>query len=230
VLGGLILANVGVWTLWQYADRRWMAEHFTVSGKSLREGRLHTLVTSAFSQVDIWHLGGNMLSLFFFGAHWGRTGGALGAWRTCKQHRSDSSSTGREVGQLFGGVRLAGLYLVSGVASSLAHVAWDSRRMEHQRRLRWYPPADTPALGASGAVNGIILFDALLFPTRIIYVNLILPVPALLLAGGVLMRDLYASDRHDGVAHAGHIGGAAAGFAAWAWLKLRRPGRGLPWR
>lgn len=70
VLGGLILANVGVWTLWQYADRRWMAEHFTVSGRSLREGRLHTLVTSAFSQVDAWHLGGNMLSLFFFGARW----------------------------------------------------------------------------------------------------------------------------------------------------------------
>jgi membrane associated rhomboid family serine protease len=204
VLGGLVLANVGVWGLWQTADRSFMARHFTVCSSGLQEGRLHTLVTSAFSQVDGFHLGGNMLSLFFFG---------------------------KEVGQLFGGTRLLGLYVVGGVASSLAHVAWDSRRMEHQRRLSsWFQRRDTPALGASGAVNAIILFDAMLFPTRIIYVNLILPVPSLLLAGGLLMRDVWASDRHDGVAHAGHIGGAVAGFAAWAWLRLRRPGgRALPW-
>ena len=121
-----MLANVGVWTLWQTLDQRFMLRHFAVSGQSLREGRMHTLVTSAFSQKDAWHLFGNMLSLFFFG---------------------------REVGLLFGGIKLAGLYIASGVASSVAHVAWDSRRMEHQRRLMWYPAADRPALGASGCVG-----------------------------------------------------------------------------
>ena len=168
---------------------------------STLEGRLHTVVSAAFSQKDAWHLVGNMFSLFFFG---------------------------REVGRLFGGVKLGGLYLLSGVAGNLAHCAWEGRRMEHQqRRMDWWTPPDRPALGASGAVNGVILFDALLFPTRIVYVNLILPVPAILLAGGFLLRDFVGVDRIDGVGHAAHMGGAAAGFAAFAWLKLRRPGRGM---
>ena len=70
----------------------------------------------------------------------------------------------------------------------------------------------------------MVLFDTLLFPWRIIYVNFILPVPALLLGAAVLSRDAYGAwggDGRGGVAHAGHIGGAAVGAAAWAALKLR---------
>lgn len=72
-------------------------------------------------------------------------------------------------------------------------------------------------------MNAIVVLDTLLFPTRIIYVNLILPVPALLLGGFVLARDMIgARAGSDGVAHAGHLGGAAVGLAAWAWLILKR--------
>ena len=75
-------------------------------------------------------------------------------------------------------------------------------------------------------MNAVVLFDTLLFPWRIIYVNFILPVPALLLGAAVLSRDAYGAWGGDGrggggVAHAGHVGGAAVGAAAYAAFKLR---------
>ena len=46
--------QVGVWALWQASPdvrrRKQMFDHFTVSYAGLRAGRVHTLLTSAFSQ------------------------------------------------------------------------------------------------------------------------------------------------------------------------------------
>jgi membrane associated rhomboid family serine protease len=52
------------------------------------------------------------------------------------------------------------------------------------------------------------LFGAM-FPTKIIYLNFIIPVPAILLAAGYVGYDLYQSlaNPHDRVSHAGHLGG-----------------------
>jgi membrane associated rhomboid family serine protease len=36
----------------------------------------------------------------------------------------------------------------------------------------------THALGASGAINGVITWSILMFPTRSIYIYMILPIPA----------------------------------------------------
>jgi len=132
------------------------------------------------------------------------------------------------VGRIFGGVRLGQLYLAGGVAASAAHVAWTRaqwRRSHPHTHAYWGEPRGPPALGASGAVNAIVLFDTLLFPWRIIYVNLIFPMPALVLGGLVLCRDAYGAwgggQGRGGVAHAGHVGGAAVGAAAWAAFRLR---------
>lgn len=86
VLYSLLGTNVGVWALWNsdLVSKKTMWRHFTVSRDGLAAGRWHTLVTSAFSQSDGWHLTGNVVSLYFFG---------------------------REIGRLFGGARLLGLYL-----------------------------------------------------------------------------------------------------------------------
>lgn len=198
VLWSIVGANVAVFAAWQVVDPRLMFRNFAVSEESLERGRLHTVVTASFSQRDGWHLGGNMLSLYFFG---------------------------REVGQLFGGVKLAGLYLAGGVIASLSHVAWTRyRRPEHQLRFAYWAPPAAAALGASGSVNAIIVFNTLLFPWRIIYVNFILPVPAIALGGLVLLRDAFGASggRSDGIAHAGHLGGAAVGAAAWGLLRMRR--------
>ena len=40
-----------------------------------------------------------------------------------------------------------------------------------------------PALGASGAVNSIVFFSALMNPMRTVYLNFLLPIPVIALAG-----------------------------------------------
>ena len=88
VLYSLIGLNVGVYALWQVADPTFARRHLVVSAAALSEGRLHTLVTSAFSHRDgMSHLLVNMVSLFFFG---------------------------RTVGRALGGRALLSLYLAAG--------------------------------------------------------------------------------------------------------------------
>jgi len=65
-LYGLMGANAAVFLLWR-ADPRFAALNFTTSLEHMRAGRLHTLLTSAFSQRDSTHLLSNMVGLFFFG-------------------------------------------------------------------------------------------------------------------------------------------------------------------
>ncbi|XP_071684490.1 RHOMBOID-like protein 12, mitochondrial isoform X2 [Lolium perenne] len=64
----LIGANVAVYMLWQVADPSFMGRHFTVSLENFKSGRLHTVLTSAFSHTDTGHLFSNMLGLYFFGS------------------------------------------------------------------------------------------------------------------------------------------------------------------
>ena len=88
VLYSLIGLNVGVYALWQVADPVLARRHLVVSAAALSEGRLHTVLTSAFSHRDgASHLLVNMVSLFFFG---------------------------RTVGRALGGRALLSLYLTAG--------------------------------------------------------------------------------------------------------------------
>lgn len=203
VLYGLLGANAAVFGLWQsgLASRAWLARHFTVSEANLRAGRWHTVVTAAFSHADVWHLLGNSFVLFFYGR------------------------------ELPGG-RLLGLYLLGAVACSAAHVLAHSSLLRGRGEpARWWlaPPAPA-ALGASGAVNSLMVYSALVEPLRAVYMYGVLPVPAALLAAALLARDwVGASSGGSGTAHAGHLGGAAAGAAAWAYLRLRTRRRRVDW-
>ncbi|XP_031407365.1 RHOMBOID-like protein 12, mitochondrial isoform X2 [Punica granatum] len=75
VVLGLIIANVSVFLLWQVADHRFMFRNFMISLDHIRNGYLHTMVTSAFSHMSAGHLVSNMLGLYFFGQHLGRVFG-----------------------------------------------------------------------------------------------------------------------------------------------------------
>ena len=74
VLYGLIAANCAGFLLWQ-SNPGLMAKQATVSINSIREGRLHTLLTSAFSHASPNHLFANMFTFYFFGREIGRTFG-----------------------------------------------------------------------------------------------------------------------------------------------------------
>ena len=213
MLWSIMGANAFVFACWHALDPRLMQQNFLVSEESVYAGRVHTIVTSAFSHYNLGHLGANMLALYYFG---------------------------RDLSRIFGPKYLLNLYLAGGIAASATHVAWcrwererrQSRRRGFiaQRAGRWMENTagyltTPPALGASGAVNAIVLLNALVFPTNTIYLNFFIPMPNWLFAALFLSRDLYGAQLGLGgssTGHAAHLGGAGVGAAAWAWMRYGR--------
>jgi membrane associated rhomboid family serine protease len=72
----------------------------------------------------------------------------------------------------------------------------------------------TPIVGASGAVYGVMMAYALYWPDNPIYIWGILPVKAKYLVGFLFVISLVsAADTGSGVAHMAHLGGFVAAFA-----------------
>jgi len=81
-----------------------------------------------------------------------------------------------------------------------------------------------PVVGASGAVYGILLGFALIWPREKIYIWGILPVEAWLLAALLVGGSLYSgiTGSQSGTAHFAHLGGLAFGFAYLKWRERRQ--------
>ncbi|KAI0501125.1 hypothetical protein KFK09_016068 [Dendrobium nobile] len=108
---------------------------------------------------------------------------------------------GTNISRLFGPAFLLKLYVAGALGGSvffLLHRAY----LESTNPFHWR----AHALGASAAVNAIILLDVFLFPKNIYYVNLVIPVPA------ILMGD-------DNISGSAHMGGAFVALLAWVALK-----------
>ncbi|KAI9320020.1 hypothetical protein BX666DRAFT_1832938, partial [Dichotomocladium elegans] len=145
VLYALIGVNGVVFLAWQYAvnsyrqfgDGRWlnfMMAHFMTSVDSFKHGRIHTLLTSAFSHRDGFHLGINMLVLY---------------------------SMGQAAIEALGASRFLLLYGGAGIAASLATLAYRQYLrpvLERKKIIRG--PVPFGSLGASGSVMGITAFYA----------------------------------------------------------------------
>ena len=71
-----------------------------------------------------------------------------------------------------------------------------------------------PTIGASGAIFGLLVAFALMFPNRLIYLYLLFPIKAkyLVILFGIL--ELFASFRYtgDGIGHFAHLGGMVIGY------------------
>jgi len=95
-----LAVNLLVFFGWQVAvggpGERLFVENFLMSRANVVEGRLWTLLTSAFSHLQSWHFLLNMVVLFSFGS---------------------------VIERLLGSLRFVVFYLVSAVVAALAHVA-----------------------------------------------------------------------------------------------------------
>lgn len=201
VLYSIIGINMAVYGAWEYAanDRkltRFMHKNFTVSTVGvLNEGLVHTLFTSAFSHRNFTHILANMVTLYFFGS---------------------------EALLLLGSARFLGLYMGGGLVSSVCHILWPIYTPKSWPS-RYRSSRYAAGLGASGAISATVAYSILCFPTQIVYIYMVLPVPAALFGVGYLMMDTYGLyNGTSNVSNAAHLGGAAFGAFYFLLRKFRR--------
>jgi membrane associated rhomboid family serine protease len=151
-----------------------------------------TLFTSMFLHGGWMHLGGNMLYLWIFGDNLER---------------------------VMGPVRFLIFYLITGVAASAAHIAFNLQ-------------SGIPSVGASGAISGVLGGYLLLFPrnrVRVLTRAGIVPVPAMMMLGlWILIQfvngvgSMARTPETAGVAYMAHIGGFVAGLVLVKLFAARR--------
>ena len=132
-------------------------------------------------------------------------------------------SFGESAVAVLGPARFAALYMTAGIAGGLAQVYYPAVA----RTLRWpaaraYQP-DTPSLGASGAIFGLIGFMGGLSP-RSEVVFFIIPMQqrvflALVCAGSAYACYVGSDGSGMQLGHAAHLGGALVGIAAGVALR-----------
>lgn len=116
-------------------------------------------------------------------------------------------SFGRLLERLWGTRTFTGFFLVAAVIASVSHCGVSSLLLGDGTR---------GAVGASGAVSGLLVAYALTFPRHRIYLFGVVPIPAMVGALGFIALDLwglFAQTQGGGLAigHGAHLGGALAG-------------------
>jgi len=109
---------------------------------------------------------------------------------------------GMEIENIMGSKKFLYYYLICGVAAGLAQLFIAPI---------FSPPAQT--IGASGAVYGVMIAFALMFPDRLIFLWFLIPIKAKYLIGLLFVLEIFwIGNAGDDVAHLAHLGGAIAGF------------------
>jgi len=127
-------------------------------------------------------------------------------------------SFGSVLERLWGVWTFVVFYLVAAVVASVSHCLVSTFLLRS--------PEDG-ALGASGAVAGLLMAFALMFPKHRILVFGVIPVPALVGALGFVAVDLWGLFAQTqgggiGIGHGAHLGGSLCGFLFWAlYLRTR---------
>ncbi|KAK1614932.1 hypothetical protein QYE76_020449 [Lolium multiflorum] len=173
-----------------HVDLRFMADHFMISLDNFKSLRLHTLITCAFSHKDANHLFHNMIGLYFFGSSIART---------------------------FGPDFLLKLY-VQGALLGSAFYLTEMAFLAPQKQ--GFGGWNTPALGASAAVNATVLLYIFLYPTNILYLHFLIPLPAALVGAYLIGADLRRVKKGNSrVAGSAHLGGAVVAALVFAEMK-----------
>lgn len=113
---------------------------------------------------------------------------------------------GSELESIWGSRRFLTFYLLAGIGAGLAQIAVSS----------FFPGYGGPTVGASGAIQGVMIAFGFMFPDRpILMFPIFFPVPAKILVlfwiGMDVVSGLLGSG-HDSVAHFAHLGGALTGY------------------
>jgi membrane associated rhomboid family serine protease len=122
---------------------------------------------------------------------------------------------GRILENVWGPKRFLFFYLACGVGAAATHLI-----------VQYLMGGYSAAVGASGAVMGIFVAFAYLFPnTEVMIIPIPFPIKAKWLAIGYICLDLFGGIgvQDDGIAHFAHLGGALTGFIiVLLWNKTNR--------
>jgi membrane associated rhomboid family serine protease len=110
---------------------------------------------------------------------------------------------GSELERTWGSKEFLKFYFVAGIGAGLVNVLFSVFSPS-----TWH----IPIIGASGAIYGVLVAYAMLFPERLVYVYFLIPVKVKYLVIFLIAIEFLSTYRADGVAHFAHLGGALFGY------------------
>jgi len=123
---------------------------------------------------------------------------------------------GSELERTWGTREFLKFYFIAGIGAGIVNLIFGV-----------FNPATShiPVIGASGAIYGVLVAYAMLFPERYVYIYFLIPVKVKYLVIFLVGLEFLSTYRADGIAHFAHLGGALFGFLYlrqnWRW-KLRK--------
>jgi membrane associated rhomboid family serine protease len=122
---------------------------------------------------------------------------------------------GRNLEEVWGKKRFLNYFLLCGVGAGLITIL-----VQYVPLLWGQRPTDIPTIGASGAIFGILIANAILFPDRQIWILFFLvSIPMRVFVAVMALIEFFSTlgASGDGVSHFCHLGGMLIG-----WIYLRR--------
>ncbi|MDR2286577.1 MAG: rhomboid family intramembrane serine protease [Prevotellaceae bacterium] len=159
------------------------------------------LLTHMFMHADLMHLFFNMYALWLFGAM---------------------------IESVWGGKKFLMYYLITGLGAACLHLLIEYLKIKNLNVIEHYSEIaqiyNTPMLGASGAVFGVLLAFGMMFPNTVL--QLIIPPVRLkaiwlVVIYGGLELFFGVTQTTAGVAHFAHIGGMLFGFILVSYWKSK---------
>jgi membrane associated rhomboid family serine protease len=117
---------------------------------------------------------------------------------------------GRELELLWGKKRFLNYFFICGVGAGLIEVV-----IKTTPQLWGHPPSDVPTIGASGAIFGILMANAILFPDRRIWlIPLPVTIPMRPYVAVMAAIEFFSTlgTGGDNVSHLCHLGGMLVGY------------------
>ena len=123
---------------------------------------------------------------------------------------------GSELERTWGSREFLKFYFIAGIGAGILSVIFAALGLTF---------AHTAIIGASGAIYGVLVAYAMLFPDRYVYIYFMIPVKVKYLVIFLVALEFFSRFQADGVAHFAHLGGALVAFLylkyEWRW-RLRR--------
>lgn len=189
------------------------------------------LVSHMFMHGNIMHLAFNMLALWMFGSTlvniWGKNkflffyfSSGIGA--AVLQNYSNFVNI-NSFTNILSDAGISQEQIVS-VLKTATYPTYILDFISEAEMLSAYSDFNTPMIGASGAIYGIVVAFSFMFPnTKLMLLFPPVPVKAKYLVPGLIVVDLFfglTSASIGSIAHFAHIGGAITGFLMmWYWKK-----------